>query len=248
MAGGALTAGVINYLKEEITKQKPREMTWPEFLHMGGEDKAYTLFSKAATAGYAGILSELGLYATQFYHGEMPQGFNSPSFILEDNIAQRVGQYLTAFRNGETDINGLGTLGLQLLKDQVQVARQIMRPEDRGLREERIAKRLGYLPNEEPPSGESSKANPFSANAAYLKGDDKAAARIIQSKIARGRPINEPTSEIKTGYALLPSGELGTYYDLIRKMQGEKAAEDAYGRDITNTQKKYDTFSSALAR
>jgi hypothetical protein len=123
-----------------------------------------------------------------------------------------------------------------------------MRPEDRGLREERIAKRLGYLPNEEPPSGESSKANPFSANAAYLKGDDKAAARIIQSKIARGRPINEPTSEIKTGYALLPSGELGTYYDLIRKMQGEKAAEDAYGRDITNTQKKYDTFSSALAR
>jgi len=246
MLGAAVTAGMINYIKEEITGRKPPELTWKEYLNLGGKDTAMTLFSKAATAGYAGVLSELGLYATQLYHNEPVQGFNSPTFILEDNLVTRVRQWINAVHNGEADWSGLGTLGVQLLKDQVQVARMLAPPVERGYREEKIARRLGYIPPQE--SLEVEKSNPFGLSASYLRGDADQAANVIRARIARGQKIEAPSRELRTEHMRGPDGTMRNYYSFVRDAQGQEAADAALARDIENTRTKYKTFSSALAR
>jgi hypothetical protein len=244
--GAFVTAGALETLKELITKRKPPELTWAEYLKLGGKDTAETVFSKLATAGYGGLASHLALSVTQFANHEPTQAFNSLTFVAEENILNRLSQWVNALDKGETDLSGLGTVGLALAKDQIQLVRQAMTAPDRGYREERIAKRLGYMPRNDEPAAVTP-SNPFSLNQALLRGDTNLASRIMSQKIATGNKPALPSSEVRTEHMRGPNGEMLNYYKFIEDSQGKAAAEAAKARDIENTIKKRQVFSSALA-
>jgi|SRR5579862_2806297 len=247
--GAVAGAGFLNWLKNEITSRKPQEMTWQEWLNSGMKDTPYTVLSKLQTAGYAGVLSHLALTGANMYYNQPGQGFNSPLFISEENLINRGMQYVNAARLGETGwLSGLGTLAAQITKDEFQNYRMATPTLDRGMREEKIAQRLGYMAPEENVGDNTTKNNPFSANAAYLEGNDKQAAQILAAKMSRGQNITAPASEYRGGVMRLPDGNWGTYYDFIAKIQGEEAARAAQARDIANSEKKIQTFSTALSR
>ena len=247
LLGSMATAGLVNYLREKITERKPSELTWPEYLKLGGADTAHTLFAKAATGGYAGILSELALYGNQFAHGEPIQGFNSPVFITESSIFERAAQFANAWRKDETGIEGLATVANAMLKDNIQLYRQLGQAPDRGQRDEALAQRLGYMV-EPPLEVERNRPNPLSATQLELSGNVGGLRQLMAAKMKTGHHITMPQPEYEGRLTpTMRQGQPENYYSFIRAARGEAAANEAMTRDQANTMKKYQTMSSALS-
>lgn len=226
LTGGLLSASAVNYLKEKLVNQKPREMTWEEFNKVaesidpntkqkrGTQDVAYTLLSKANTAGYAGFMGSLAFNMLAGAKGESPQGFANPLIAASTEGIQRIGQYLNAVQNGDVGwIDGLGTLTLQLAQDRIQLARTLLDDkEDTGKREEAIAQRTGYLPPKSVEFG-GHLTNPYGPTGAYRRGDVEGLRGLIMNKLARGQEPPLPTSALKQPGA----------YAFIRDAQGAGA-------------------------
>lgn len=246
LAGGMLSAGAVNYLVQALTNRKPKEMTWEEFLNTGGKDKAYTIFSKIATASQTGLLGDLLFAGTQYMHGEYPRGYNNLLLKTASDTITRLNQFATAVSDGTTSFwGGLPTLAFSLMKDQIQVAKLLDEQDDTGSREERIARRIGYLP----PKGEFAAPgldNPFSEAGAYRREDIPALTAALENKIKMGVSPSAPDSEVRN-QRVYYQGEPKGYYDFIAEAQGQKAADAARERDYENTIKKRQMYSSALA-
>lgn len=236
LAGGMLATGVINKLVEELTERKPRELTWKEWLKLGGDkDTAYTFFSKAATASYGGIMADLAFGGVQLAHGELPRSYDNLLFQAVRDVLTRVGQFGNAIANGDASIEDLATLGFESLKDQLQVLRVLDPKKDLGEREERIAARLGFVPRKGGLSGTLS--DPLSAASAYKREDVGRLGRIMEGKRVRGEPLRAPTDTIRR-----PG-----YYEFIGAAQGGRARDEAYQRDVDETIKRRRLYSSALS-
>lgn len=252
LTGGLLAAGALNSLKEFLFKQKPRELSWDEYLTLAKQGKmtanetAYTLFSKVASASTTGILGDLAFAADQFANGEYPRSYNNLLLQAGSDTFTRLEQFKEGVASGAVDpLTGVIKLGWQLAQDQIQVARLFQHKEDRGTREERIARRMGYLP----PSGEFAKPslnNPFSEAGAYRDEDVGQLSNILSNKISRGARPSPPDNEIRNQRVLKDGQYLG-YYDFIEATQGKAAADAARERDYNNTIKKRQMFSSALS-
>lgn len=246
LAGAALSAGAINVLSEVITNRKPKELTWSEYLNLGGKDTAYTLFSKAATASYGGLLSDLAFGAVQLANGEAPRSYNNLAFQSISDAATRVGQYANAVSDGTADLSDLATLGISILTDNVQAARVLIdRPEDTGKREEKIARRLDYMPKKG--GFVRSLPNPFGESGAYESENTDRLGKILQDKINSGQTPTAPSAEVRTT-GIYRNGQYRNYYDFIRQAQGEEAAKKAMDRDINNTIKKQGLFTTAISK
>lgn len=247
LLGGAVSAGAINWLTQQVTQRKPRELTWEEYLKLGdkvtAKEKAYTLFSKAATAGYAGIASDLAMGIVQMASGESPRGFNNMAYRAGADAVTRAGQFLAALGRGDAGIEDLPTLAQEMIKDRMQVARIIMgTPDDTGMREERIARRTGYMPEK---SVVSTLPNPFSESGRYRREDIQGLARRYKQDMMSPQGLQMPSSALRQTVSV-KDGRPVTYYDFINEAQGPEAARSAVKRDADNTIKRYRTMSTAL--
>lgn len=234
--GGVLSTTGINYLTEQIMDRKPKELTAEEYLKLGGKDKAYTLFSKAMTANYAGILSSLLFSAEQLRTGEASFGFNNVLMSTAEDTAKRIGQYVRAVDDGTVEpVDGLATLAGSLLQDNIQLFKVLNPPEKSHKREERLARRTGYLPEKN--IGAGNIRDPFSAAEAYRQ-DDPAMLRkhIINSAMKTGQ-LPSPTT------ALLDP----RVYGFIKDSDSLEAARSAAKEDLTTTAKRQSTYYRALA-
>lgn len=249
MVSQGIGVAVINKLTEVITNRKPKELTWSEYLHLGGKDTAYTLFSKAATAAHAGILSDLLFGMVQMYHKEMPRGFNNLAFSFAEDTATRLGQLASAFGRGDINLESLAAFGMATAQDRIQLLRDVTRKNiDQGQREEKIARRLGYLPQAGAPS--ATLPDPFSETEAYRKGRIGQLKQIMERKREQGVNISAPRSVVRQSH-VLKEGEPVGYYDAIEAMQGKEAREAALERDKELTRKRgamYREATSALQR
>jgi len=237
----ALTTPVFNYLKEKITEAKPREMTWAEYLKLGGkEDTAYELFSRIEAAGYAGALGSLAFMAVQTWKGETPHGFGQPAFQLAVDIIERFSQWGQHYRNGEAELGDLATYAGETALQQVQILRMLSQQPPTGEREENIARRVGVLPPES--KGDYGVRDPLSMSGAYRSNDAERLAKIFRSRIEKApmyptrNPLPRPTSAVRPD---------PNYYRFIAELQGPEAAEAAYQRDKDETIKKRELFQRA---
>lgn len=251
--GGLVMVGAYNTIKEAITKRKPRELDWKEYLNLpdaGAREGLYTLFSKFDTLAYAGIASQLAFMSLQAASKEAPQGFNNMLLAAVEQTTKRVAQYAGAVAEGDVDpITGLGELGMQILKDRIQLVSMTASAigEDRGNREERIARRTGYMVQ----TGDVSKDmnNPFSASAAYRNEDPRALGKILANRARAGQRLTAPEAEYEGRYTpRFRGGRVVNYYNFIEDTQGPEAAAAAKARDIEATQRKYQTLSTAIRR
>ncbi len=241
ITGGLLSAGLINWLKDELTKVKPRELTWEEWLKLpeGNKDTAYTLASKASTSGFAGVLGSLAYQLIAAKHGEAPVGFENPAISAGTETAQRIIQYINAVHNGDTDpVDGLTTLTKQLFIDRIQLARTLLNPPpNEGKREEMIAKRLNYLPPRNLDfSGRLS--SPFGLAGLLKREDTTGIKRLVENRRAQMMPAPRVSTALK------PPG----YYRFIAEAQGEPAAEAAMQRDRELTARRRELFQQSLSK
>lgn len=239
LAGGVLSVGMVNYLKEALTNRKPRELTWEEYLNMPADakDTAYTLLSKANTAGYAGILGSVAFQVLAARKGERPYGFENPLIGGVAEIFERLGQFANAVARGDTTFDeGFPKLIKSIMIDRIQLARTFLeeKPDD-GKREERIARRVGYLPPKPLEFG-GSLTNPYGEAEAYRRDDSKALAELLTNKRLRGQPLRGPTTAIRSDR---------NYYRFIEDAQGVAAREAALERDRELTMRRRQTFSRA---
>lgn len=252
LGGAIISAGLMNELKEKLTGVKPKEMTWSEFLKLGGKDAAYTLFSKANIAGYGGILTDLAFASTQMGKGERPYGWQNPLFQTIENASERIMQFVDSARRGEADAGDIPRMGLQFLQDQIQVLRMVSQEyQDEGTREEKIARRVGYLP---PGSLSTGRPNPLSVGEAYKDQDAERLRQIIQSRLSRGLQPPTPTIAIRqTPNLTVPVTseepvEKLAYYKFIADSQGIEAARAAFERDKQLTLQRAQTFQRAVGQ
>lgn len=241
LTGGLLSAGAINWLNEQIANRKPRELTWEEWLNLGKEDTIYTLFSKVNTAGYAGIASQLAFSVVQGLHGEMPRGFNNLFLQAGHDIGQRAVQFLSALSSGEADLGDTWTILHEILKDRAQVVRLLSDQPETGNREEKIARRLGYLPKQ---SRFPSLPNPFSEGQRYQRGDAEGLARMFENDLEQGRRPRAPGVDVRQSRAI-KDGNVTDYYGFIERAQGKAASDAAYERDVESTRRKREIYSTA---
>lgn len=254
MLGTAVGAGVLNSFTQLLTSRKPKELTWEEYLHLGGPGKvspletAYTIFSKADTASTTGLLGSLVFSGIQAASGEAPRGYNNLLLQSIQDTWTRLEQFAGAMGRGDADFSDLGKIALETMKDRLQVVKLFSgQPEDKGTREERIAKRVGYLP---PASEIASRglANPVSESQAYENGDVDQLAKIFQRKAASGIRPEAPDNQLRRSMVLGSDGSPRGYYDFLEAAQGTQAGDAAKDRDIEATQKKRELFLRALDR
>lgn len=249
LVGGMLGTGVINILQETLMNRKPKELTWEEYLKLGdkvsAKETAYTLFSKAATASYGGILTDIIFAGVQLANREAPRTFNNLAFQAVSDSLSRLGQFASAVSTGAANIEDLPLLAITVAKDQLQVLQMLDAPKDVGNREERIARRMGYMPARRFSTPDL--PDPFSKAEAYRRGETARLSRMFQEDLSQGKWPEKPDSAVRTSYTTGPEG-YRDYYTFIRDAQGEKAAQAARERDLKETAKRYKVYSSALAR
>lgn len=236
ITGGLLSAGAINWLKEELTNRKPRELTWEEYLQLGGKDTPYTLASKAATAGYAGALGNIAFQLVAASKGEKPQGFENPALAAATETGERLLQFLNAVQNGDTTFGeGIWPLMQQIAMDRIQLGRMLLESKpDEGKREEAIARRTGYLPPRNLSSG--TMVSPFSATGLTRRGDVEGLTGLISNRLARGQNPPGITSAVRTN---------PDYYKFIAEAQGPEAARAAIERDRELTKRRASMYRAA---
>jgi hypothetical protein len=240
LLGAFVSAEVINQIREIITDRKPKELTWDEYLKLGGQDTAYTLFSKVATAGYAGIASDLAMGLIQASHKELPHGFNNMAYRAASDLAARFIQFGNAVADGSAHIGDVGELIKTILADRAQVIRILSQQDNNGKREEKIARRTGYLPEKK---GTLGLPDPFSVAGRYRRGDTEGLARKFAADLQEGKIPQAPGSSVRTTV-----GPKGTFYNFVQDAQGPEAAQGALNRDIERTKKDWQTYSTAVSK
>jgi hypothetical protein len=246
MTAGILSAEAYNLLNEEIRNKKPRELSFNEWVKLGGKDTAYTLASKADAVGLGGIFSSMGLMALQLTKGEQPFGFSNPLVSMAANAVSRFSQATEAIKNGDiNEFEAFGKAALALMTDQLQLYRVLTEQnEDTGAREERLARHVGVLP---PKSYIPTSPNPFGNSQYYKEGDASGLGKRFAARLEYGQKPSMPKSEIRMEPGLV-NGQLtgGAYYKFIEQAQGKQAAELALKRDQESTAKKMRIYSSAI--
>ncbi len=230
--GGVMSKEMYDWIRKEIFERKPKERTWEEMINTKGKDAAYDIAAKADAIGYGGIFSSLAYMGLQMQHNEIPRGFSNPLFQTASDGMERVVQFLDAVQNDEVDlIPGLLTLGQAMLQDNVQIIRNLNElPDATGGREERIARRLGYM---ESKAITPSLKNPFSEAEMYRTGDEEGLAKRMRRDVFEKMKMPaEPKSTIRRAVRIMPDGQLGDYYGFIKDAQGANAATSALSRDI----------------
>ena len=254
--GAFLGVAGVQYMAEIFDKQKPREMTVEEYLKLGdNKQAAYTLFSKLDIAGYAGSLSQMMLAGTQALEGELPRAVQNLFLATaEDNIA-RVVQFAKDIKEGRaTFAEDYPTMLFTLARDNIQNLKMLdPKPDDRGMREERLSARAGYTKSKDF-YRTTIGASPFSESASYQSGDVNRLAKVFTQKRAEGETPSMPNSAIRTaintkdGQMLIGPGGSGSYYEFIRKTQGEAAALEALARDQKRQGRNQSTYIQALTK
>lgn len=265
--GTAANAALVNWFNELLTRRKPRELTYEEWFNLGKEktpgttrDTGYTILSKLSTAGNLGIIGDLAFANIQLFSGEMPRGFNNILAGSVANVTERLVQFGDALLDGKATIRDIGTLGFEIARDNVQALRAFSAREDKeGLREERLARRTGYLPRESRVNYQL--RNPWSERSAYSDENmpllTKMAEEDIRDGMATGRMPSMPSTAIRSQVGFSPEGAplfgkasdglpLPNYYNFIKNAQGEPAAVSALVRDFNDTQKRKVLYGRAL--
>lgn len=252
VVGLGVTAPLINKMKEIVMDRKPKELTWAEYLKLGGRDHAYTMFSKLQTASNMGILGDMMFAAVQGMEGEVPRGFNNIMLNTIDNTVTRLLQFTQGVASGGFNIGDAGRIGLEAVKDNNQVLKILLNKyqgnPDTGNREEKIAERLGYK-SSTGGTGSPDLPNPISVTGAYRNEDDGRLARIMNKRGEEGKKVLKPQSAFegrKTPQLL--EGRPVNYYEFIRDAQGEDAMNKAVDRDANETMRRYQVLARALER
>lgn len=237
VAGAVLSAGAINWLHENLLKRKPKELTWEEYLKLGGKDTAHTIFSKAALTGYGGILSDAALMASQLKGGEVPRGFNNLLLQSGENVITRAAQFMNELNAGNASLADFFTITGAALRDNIQIVRLFTPKEDtEGKREERLAERTGFAPKS---SGfRPSVSNPFSTEQMYRAGDVNRIRRVNDKRLQQGREDAVPSSAMKN---------IGVY-KFIQQAQGPEAVKKALVRDLTQDANNQQTYAKTYIR
>lgn len=119
---GAVLGGVaIEELTKLITGRKPQELTWEEYLGLGGQETPYKLAALASYSGYAGIVGDLTKSLIDLSHGNRARGLSFPLYDMFATGFKRIGQASEAMRDGEPNV--LPLFIEQTLKDNVQLWR-----------------------------------------------------------------------------------------------------------------------------
>lgn len=247
IGGLAISAPLTEWLMEKLKGTKPKELTWAEYFKLGGQDSLYTAMNKADMAGMTGILGQLGAAAVQGMAGEKPYGINNPMFtFFAQNVPIRAMQAMDAVRDGKSVVDVLAQLGIQTAREQLQVFRALSQQPDTGNREEKIARRLGYLKAQ--PLAPVQLTNPFSKEQEYRRGDTENLTKDFEKDIARGQMPNRPTSQIRNELGVV-NGKLQprAYYEFIKQAQGEEAAAAALARDQAETQRRMQLYGQAMS-
>lgn len=146
LLSGILGGEAMAMLKNAIPGQYSQEMTLPEWNRVR-EDTAYTITSKLATIGYAGMFAEMLHKAVQLKHGESVLGFKYPAFILTQDLGQRFADLYSALPTASNPIEVAHMLldfKYMVLRDNVQLLRVLsnLSKEDLMQREKRIYERI----------------------------------------------------------------------------------------------------------
>ena len=245
--GGMLGAEALNAFTEMIYNRKPKELTIPEWLKLDGEDSVYTVFSRLATASTMGVLGDLAFAGIQKIKGENPREFGNLAIQAAADLGTRLGQFGEALSDGKTGFwNGLAITIGAIAKDRIQLWKVAMsKGDEKGQREERIARRLGYLPKGSSYSGGLN--DPFSEAEAYRNEDAESLSELLQRKRKSGQMISLPDNEVRTT-KMLKDNKIVDYYRFIEEAQGKEAADAARKRDVDNTMKKRKLLSTAMQR
>lgn len=243
--GGMLGAEALNAFTEMIYNRKPKELTIPEWLKLDGEDSVYTVFSRLATASTMGVLGDLAFAGIQKIKGENPREFGNLAIQAAADLGTRLGQFGAALSDGKTGFwDGLATTIGAIAKDRIQLWKVAMsKGDEKGVREERIARRLGYLPKGSSYSGGLN--DPFSEAEAYRNEDVESLSELLKRKRKSGQMISLPDNEVRTT-KMLKDNKIVDYYRFIEEAQGKEAADAARKRDVDNTMKKRKLLSTAM--
>ena len=265
--GTAVGVVMTQWIREQLTQRKPKELTWEEWMNLGTDhpggsrDTANTVLSKINAAGNLGIIGSLGLATMQLVQGEMPYGYQNVALSAAGNVVERLTQFFSAMDKGTATLKDLPMLAFEVARDNIQTLRVIAPYVDEsGAREEALARKTGYLPKK--PRFSYTLPNPFSETAAYRKGNLPQLTRIEENKIRdslqTGAPLSGPGIDVRTTVGVNPStltpltartstGEpLENYYSFIARTQGEAAALAAKERDRNETIKKQTLYGRAF--
>lgn len=236
LTGGVLSAGTLNYIKEELTGRKPKELTWEEYFKLGGGDTAYTILSKANTASYAGFLGMAAYSAAALYHGESIRGIANPTFQAASETGERIMQTIEAVKSGNVSLpDAISTMSKQIMMDRIQLLRTFLdTPPEEGNREEKIARRLGLTPEKSTLSG--GMFNPLSAQDAYRKGDSELLQGFVDNAMKKGKQVPTPRLRQRSEGGL----------DVLRRLQGSNAVTSALEMDNVENARRVDMLDRAL--
>jgi hypothetical protein len=164
---GAVIGGeAIQAAVEYINDKKPEQLTWSEFLGLGGKDAAYRYAAIASASGYAGILGDLTKSGLDLYHGTEARGLTFPLVDAAAEAFTRFGQAAEAARDGEKGI--YPELALKLINDNIQLSRVISNatasPEEKTRKADMRDLRLYERIEENKVSNKFGEANPFRGN------------------------------------------------------------------------------------
>lgn len=252
-AGALLSKQAIEMLTEAITSRKPPELTWEEYLKLGGKDHAYTLTAKLNAVAYGGILSQAAFSAVQASSFETPRGINNVLYSVAQDAGTRIIQFAEDLRDHRADFSkDLPIMLLTLARDNIQMLKYLTPMSDEtGLREERLARRTGFLKNNKVTDIKPS--SPFSMAKIYNSGDVNRLSGVLKHQMnpVIGRPsIPGPTSAFRDELGVNPTTKqpgLG-YYEFIKSAQGTNAANSAKARDINATIRRNIMHGEALRK
>lgn len=248
--GTLVGSEVMNLMKKALQERDPRELTWAEQFKLGGKDYAYSFFSKMALASQTGILGDVLFGLMQGINSEAPRGFNNLAISAASDAAERVLQFGNAIAKGDVNPfspDGIPKLFFNIAQDRIQLLRVATQDiQDTGDREERIAKRLGYMPKQGMHFGHELR-NPWSEADAYRTENQGQLERIFDRKAAQGLHLEAPETDVRRSKMMSDDGRVG-YYDFVADAQGNKAADAALERDKESSAKKREMFTSALRR
>jgi hypothetical protein len=247
---GYLGGQAVSYLRQWMTGHKPAEATWDEVLAAGGNGLAYKLLAISSYSGFGGIATEFAKQGMDLMQGNSVQALRWPALGFAENVAKRIGQAGAAMEAGENSIDTLGSLALQMAKDNIQIARMLNQFSEQGqqtLQRANLARdvRQFRLLNGYPvsPMGSSTDTNPFLNPLAktYERTEDfnqiaQTAPQLRQQAIDRGGGDPEKIASLLRSYRsmgsdLIPSlksnpMQFAKLINFVGSTQGDEAAQN----------------------
>ncbi len=229
---GLAAGSAVETMQELLFNQKPKEMTWKEFMRAENKEVAYTVFSKLQNAGFAGAYGGMLNAASKAFSGEMPDEVKNLGIDLAAKGALRISQAVDAIANrGAGGFDLLGDFLDAYAKDTIQAYRIIsnaQRP-DLGAREERMMLRQQGKGGGLSASIAKAMVNPF---------DPMRDLRQAQSEAEIQKALPEVRSALQANpnynprlQSSLRSQESPSYYDFVSQIQGPQAGAAALARD-----------------